>query len=100
MTPIPLELRTRRLTDRGREQLADIDRLIAENAALLGEEVGLGVRRLPKNRIRIQVRRGGRWLRGQHRDYLGIDAAHDAAVEANRRAHEVAKRRAAVAVAL
>ncbi len=83
-----------RLTATQRELLADIERIIVENAQVLGQEPELGVRRQPNSAIRIQSRIKGRWIRGAHTDYPTIEIAHRAAVEANRRARVVGEKMA------
>lgn len=75
-----------------REMLAEIERVIAENAALLGEEPELAVRRRPHGVVRIVLVRGGRAVRGAYRQYQSVERAHKASLEANRRAHAVAKK--------
>ena len=67
------------------DTVAAIEAIIAENAALLGEDVRLGIRLRP-DRVRIQTRINGRWRRGDYRDYSSLEAAHEAALRANRRA--------------
>lgn len=65
--------------------LARIDEIIVENAKLLNEPVRLGVRVRPDG-VRIQVRIGNKWRRGQYRHYSSIGAAYHAALEANTKA--------------
>ena len=77
------------------EMLAEIKRIIVENAALLGEPVRLGVRVRPNGIVRIQERIDGHWRRAwKPRDYSTVTAAYEAAQTANGRAHEIANRAA------
>jgi hypothetical protein len=69
----------------------EIERLIAENAALLGEVPELEIRRPGKDWVRIQLVLDGRPVRGRFTEYLGWPRALAAAREANRNAHQVAQ---------
>lgn len=71
--------------------IAELDAICAENARLLGEEQDVFPRQMAGGRIRIQVKRSGRWVRGAYREYSSIEAAAGAALKASARAKRVAE---------
>ena len=72
------------------EMLAEIKRIIVENAALLGEPVRLGVRVRPNGIVRIQSRIDGHWKRGGAvRDYSSVASAYEKSIIANERAKQI-----------
>lgn len=74
--------------------LAYVRRVLVENAALLGEPQEVFLRERTDGTFRLQVKKGGRWERGAHKDYSTLASLRWAAGVANERAREIAKRRA------
>ena len=73
--------------------IAELERVIAENAVLLGEEPSIGVHRLRDGRVRVYSLDRG-WRRSGYKEYRSEAAALKAARLASERAQYVAARRA------
>ena len=79
-----------------KEAIAEIERIIEDNARLLNEEPNLRVRVREKGWVRVYwLKDNGRVDRTQYREYHGLDLALAAARESNRRARDVAAKMAA-----
>lgn len=79
-----------------KDAIAEIERIIEENAGLLQEEPNLRVRVREKGWVRVYwLRDDGRVDRTQYREYRSLDLALAAARQANRRARAVASKMAA-----
>lgn len=72
------------------KRIAEVERILADNARLLGEEQDVFLRRRRDGSFRVQARANGRWVRGDYKEYPDLATLCWAAGVAHERARQLA----------